>query len=509
MITASPSAVMAVLALALSLVFVLVRRKNWIKHIPGPPSPSWIYGNLAQLMLSKTYGDSEFEWQKQYGPVYRIKGCFGQDRLVISDPLSLQFILNGSSFKRGPTLQNTLLTLFGQDSMIAANGTLGMQERSKYHLQGLDENHRRLRAGLASSFAAGAVRKFIPVFARTAEMLTARFEESIKPGSVFDVGSLLNLATLNAAGESIFCRGIGQRLDHEPWEISVSGKNGFPIGERLHDAYYNRLVYCTHPASVLRWTLQLPSDAFTVIRTTRALAAQLGTRLMDEKVESSRRGLERSDDVYSALLQNKTKHRLNSTEAIAQANLLLTAGQDGTANALAFGLHELAKHPEFQERLRDEIHSIIGQCSGVDVAYETMPLLNAFLKEIMRLYPSGPLSEQIAVKDTFLPLANGITTTTGEHITKVPVQKGQIVTLALASYQRLESVWGADAHEFRPERWLADKPFNGEALGPWANLCVSWFYISSHPHLITRLVFFGGPRTCLGKVDSLFLPYLY
>jgi hypothetical protein len=58
------------------------------------------------------------------------------------------------------------------------------------------------------------------------------------------------------------------------------------------------------PASVLRWTLQLPSDAFTVIRTTRALAAQLGTRLVDEKVESSRRGLERSDDVYSALCRH-------------------------------------------------------------------------------------------------------------------------------------------------------------------------------------------------------------
>jgi cytochrome P450 len=163
-------------------------------------------GNLAQLMLSKTYGDSEFEWQKQYGPVYRIKGCFGvrlsqlhgfstvktfpfqQDRLVISDPLSLQFILNGSSFKRGPTLQNTLLTLFGQDSMIAANGTLGMQERSKYHLQGLDENHRRLRAGLASSFAAGAVRKFIPVFARTAEMVRFRRAEKIRdsPGITVD-----------------------------------------------------------------------------------------------------------------------------------------------------------------------------------------------------------------------------------------------------------------------------------------------------------------------------------
>jgi hypothetical protein len=40
-------------------------------------SMSGTAGNLAQLMLSRTYGDPEFEWQKQYGPVYRIKGCFG------------------------------------------------------------------------------------------------------------------------------------------------------------------------------------------------------------------------------------------------------------------------------------------------------------------------------------------------------------------------------------------------------------------------------------------------
>lgn len=28
-------------------------------------------------MLSDNYGDREFEWQKEYGPVYRIKGCLG------------------------------------------------------------------------------------------------------------------------------------------------------------------------------------------------------------------------------------------------------------------------------------------------------------------------------------------------------------------------------------------------------------------------------------------------
>jgi hypothetical protein len=34
--------------------------------------------------------------------------------------------------------------------------------------------------------------------------LTARFEESIRPGSIFDVCPFLNLATLNAVGESMY-----------------------------------------------------------------------------------------------------------------------------------------------------------------------------------------------------------------------------------------------------------------------------------------------------------------
>jgi hypothetical protein len=72
-------------------------------------------GNMQQLLLSSTYGEYEFRWQKLYGPVYRLKGCFElvrlhrtfsllipsqQDRLMVSDPVSLQYILNSTHFIR-------------------------------------------------------------------------------------------------------------------------------------------------------------------------------------------------------------------------------------------------------------------------------------------------------------------------------------------------------------------------------------------------------------------------
>ena len=95
-------------------------------------------------------------------------------------------------------------------------------------------------------------------------------------------------------------------------------------------------------------------------------------------------------------MQDDTKHRLDTVDLIAQSTILLIAGQDTTvtyphphdnlllnqpqANTLAFGLRELAKHPEFQERLRVEIHSTMGRSVGAEFAYDNMPVLNAFIK---------------------------------------------------------------------------------------------------------------------------------
>lgn len=88
--------------LVMYLVLSRPGRGSIIRNIRGPPSPSWIFGqtlapshhplltalnytgNMLQLMLSPTYGDYEFDWQKLYGPVYRLKGCFGVRRFPLS-----------------------------------------------------------------------------------------------------------------------------------------------------------------------------------------------------------------------------------------------------------------------------------------------------------------------------------------------------------------------------------------------------------------------------------------
>ncbi|KAJ7804514.1 cytochrome P450 [Mycena olivaceomarginata] len=110
-----------------------------------------------------------------------------------------------------------------------------------------------------------------------------------------------------------------------------------------------------------------------------------------------------------------------------------------------------------------------------------MPLLNAFIKETIRFYPAMPLVERVALQDTTIPLADPITSSTGD-MRYIHVAKGQHVTLGIAAYQRLESRWGVDTHKFNPSRWIDETMSRRESVGPYANL----------------LSFLGGSRTCLG-----------
>ncbi|KAJ7292040.1 cytochrome P450 [Mycena rebaudengoi] len=225
------------------------------------------------------------------------------------------------------------------------------------------------------------------------------------------------------------------------------------------------------------------TEAAAALRTSERLTHDFGTRVIHERLEAEHEGLEVAQNLFSTFMQldasEKGKQLLDSDEVVAQTAVLLLGGQDTTANTLAFGLRELAKHPDVQDQLRAEIHSSLG--SNSEIVYDNLPLLNAFIKETLRMYPAEPISETMALEDTILPLTYGLATTSGEHITKLPIRKGELVLMALGSYQRLESIWGPDAHEFKPTRWFEGSP-NALHIGPYANL----------------LSFYAGPRTCLG-----------
>ena len=67
------------------------------------------------------------------------------------------------------------------------------------------------------------------------------------------------------------------------------------------------------------------------------------------------------------------------------------AGQETTANALAFCFLELGKHPEIVEKAREEIDRVLGE--RTDVTYQDVTDLkycSALFKESLRLFPPIP-----------------------------------------------------------------------------------------------------------------------
>ncbi|KAJ7804507.1 hypothetical protein B0H14DRAFT_3774206 [Mycena olivaceomarginata] len=111
--------------------------------------------------------------------------------------------------------------------------------------------------------------------------------------------------------------------------------------------------------------------------------------------------------------------------------------------------------------------------------YDNIPLLNALIKETMRLYSVLPLVDRFVVQDTVIPLADPVTTSTGERMSHISVQKGQHIIWGIASYQRPASASEAGRfYDVTCPFWLQEPLAN--ALGASAS---SGFFVTEFPLL--------------------------
>lgn len=96
----------------------------------------------------------------------------------------------------------------------------------------------------------------------------------------------------------------------------------------------------------------------------------------------------------------------------------------------------------------------------------------------LRLYPSVPVNSRTALRTTTLPTGGG-----PDGLSPVLIRRGDAVAYSVYSLHRRKDLYGADAEDFRPERWEEDLPLNRDET------TANWGY----------LPFNGGPRVCLGR----------
>lgn len=159
-----------------------------------------------------------------------------------------------------------------------------------------------------------------------------------------------------------------------------------------------------------------------------------------------------------------------------ETNNVLVAGKDTTAATLTFVIYMLAEYPRVLEKLRKEILGTVGTTKRPTYDdIKEMKYLRAVINETLRLYPPVPVNMRHTVADTTLPAAKQ-----GDKPFFVP--KDSIVFYHVFAMHRRKDLWGPDALEFDPERFIDER--------------LQKYFV---PNPFIFLPFNAGPRICLGQ----------
>ncbi|KAG6594289.1 putative cytochrome P450 [Phytophthora cinnamomi] len=196
-----------------------------------------------------------------------------------------------------------------------------------------------------------------------------------------------------------------------------------------------------------------------------------------EEMKAGRPAALADKDIVSIVLDSMeaSGQPVNPVEVRNIAVASIIAGRDTTADCMGWLFHLLSENPRVEAKLRDEVLAKIPRLT-TDKSYvpsvediNKVPYLEACIRELLRLYPPGPLITTHCIKDTVFP--DG---------TFVPANTD--IGIALFSAGRLTSVWGEDALEYKPERFIDSE--SGEVISMTATKFCA---------------FSAGPRICVGQ----------
>lgn len=228
--------------------------------------------------------------------------------------------------------------------------------------------------------------------------------------------------------------------------------------------------------------------------------------------------------LLSQFRSESSKDNTTNIPEFLSCRTLLFAATDTSSSAILRTLLVLAEHHDIQARVRQEILAAKLESDG-DLSYDkllALPLLDAVYRETMRLlvyiyfifhsfdgfvdtlrhpisieceswaYPHcwscliiGPSSS--ALEDTVLPLAFPIIGSDGKRLSKILVPKNTVLTVSIVGVNRSTAIWGSDALEWKPQRWLGELPASVKDScmpGIYSHMCV---FLPSSPRTVLML----------------------
>ncbi|KAH7927161.1 cytochrome P450 [Leucogyrophana mollusca] len=446
-----------------------------LRFLPGPPLRNPLLGQFPTI-LEEEAGAPQRRWLKEYGPVVRVVGPVGIERLIFIKPEALQKILVSDwlDFPRPDFYRH----VFG---LVAGYGLLTVT----------GNEHKMMRKAMNSAFAIPSLMSQMDncydIIDEYVDVLNSQIDAEPSGGKTHIIHSLMTKLTLDVLCITAFgyrsnnIRQPGASLAEAYEEILdlQSGTNisSFYLGVSIPGVTKFMSSGWAHLFTPLFRVNAALRRADVIAQTTnrlRAIAKQiLDERIAELKVAPSDAPLKK--DLMSIIVQSRFSEKAegyhSSVDGMVQHILtFLGAGHDTIASSLTWTLSLLAKHKAAQDKLREEVTSLVAETPRPDYrSLKELPFLEAVIMESLRLYPPLPMTIRKAGKDT--------------EVDGVFVPKDTLIYVPIRVLNTWHEYWGDDAEEFRPERW--------KSLPETYNPVYSMFS------------FLVGPHACIGKTMAM------
>uniref|UniRef100_A0AAY5KAW4 Cholesterol 24-hydroxylase n=1 Tax=Esox lucius TaxID=8010 RepID=A0AAY5KAW4_ESOLU len=402
-------------------------------HIPGPPRDSFIFGHFPTFSRAtsngpKCYGATVSE---TFGPVYRLNGLHVV-MLFVTCPDTTKEVLMSPKYPKDRLVYKRLFNLFGQRFL--GNGLVTAHDHDLWYKQ------RRI---MDPAFSSLYLQSLMGTFNERADMLMDKLGEMADTNTATSMQHMFNCVTLDVITKVAF--GV---------DLDLLNDSDTPFPKAIEMCLKGML----NPKN---WKfISEVKDAAKLLRTT-------GRQWINDRKMAVQNGEDVPKDILTQILKTAgSEEKMGKDDKELMLDNFVTffiAGQETTANQLAFAVMELGRLPEILAKVKQEVDDVLGMKQEFSFDHlGKMTYLSQVLKETLRLYPTAPGTSRSIPKNIVID---------GIHI---PAG----TTCFFNSYVcgRMDKFF-EDPLKFDPER------FHPDAAKP---------YYCYYPFAL-------GPRSCLGQ----------
>ncbi|KAG0698023.1 cytochrome P450 monooxygenase pc-3 [Suillus ampliporus] len=416
-------------------------------------------------------GEPYVKMSQEYGHTFRLRMLF-EDKIVTAEPEHIKSILSTqfNSFGKGSVSWDQFQSLLGT-GVFNSDGDVW-----KFH-----------RSMTRPFFSKDRVSDF-DTFEKHADDAIGRIKIRLREGYPVDFQDMASRFTMDSATEFLLGKDVcslsagliyppSSPLSKDPTVLH------HPANQFAHA--FHEAQACTIPRGYIGalWRMAEPWEdkvkkhmkvcyRFIDPILTEALRKKKATGITGSLASSSQdKGVQEGNTLLDHLVNYSEDHVLIRDETI---NILL-AGRDTTATTLTFLIYMLSQHPQVMHRLREEVLSKIGPSRRpTHEDMREMRYMRAVINETLRLYPPVPFNFRTCREATVWPAVNG-----GDPVF---IPADTLIFFSVFVMHRRKDLWGPDALEFDPDRFLDERLQK---------------YLTPNPYIFVP--FNAGPRICPGQ----------